>query len=147
MMNNLPAEFQWNYPARLENVDQVCSAAEAIFDQYTIPRKDCFAIVLLLREALNNAVIHGCNYDATMTMSCRMTIATREIVIEITDNGTGFNWRKTSLKHVASNSEHGRGMSIFLLYASTIAFNDSGNRVTLTRYLEGDIYARNTNQA
>jgi serine/threonine-protein kinase RsbW len=146
-MNNLPAEFQWSYPAQLENVDHVCSAVAAIFDQYTIPRKDRFAIDLLLRESLNNAVIHGCNYDAAMTISCRMTILTREITLEITDNGTGFDWRKTSSKHVASNSEHGRGMSIFLLYASTIAFNDSGNRVTLTRYLEGDIYARNTNQA
>jgi serine/threonine-protein kinase RsbW len=148
MMTNIPAEVRWNYPAILENVDRICIASAVFLDQYNLHRKDRFAINLLMREGLNNAVIHGCHNDAAMSISCRLVVSFQEVTIEIADSGPGFDWRSVSFAASEPDGESGRGLSIFALYASSIIYNDSGNGLTLKRIVnEGEIYARNTDHA
>lgn len=146
-MTQIPAEFQWTTPAILENVDQICAAAEIALNPYHLSQKDRFAIALLMREALNNAVIHGCKKDPTLTISCRLWISEFEVAIEISDCGAGFDWRSPSLRLSEPGSDHGRGMTIYKLYATSISFNQPGNCVTLKRIVEGGIHARHTNSA
>jgi len=134
-MITLPAEYLWNSPARLEHVDLICSAAGVVLDQFSIPSKDRFAVELLMREGLNNAVIHGCANDASQSIQCRVTVLSGEVSIVIEDSGAGFDWRALSFKLSDPGREGGRGMSIYKLYASEITFNDSGNCVTLKRIM------------
>ena len=125
----------WKYPAVLQNMEQVCSAAAQILENHAIQKKDQFAIELLLREALNNAILHGCHQKPHLFFSGSLTISEREVTIKVSDDGPGFDWLKeTETLHRASD-ESGRGLQIYTNYASTTKFNAAGNRVTLTLVL------------
>jgi len=126
-------ELKWMYPAALANVEQVCSAADQVLDEYSLQRGDRFAVELLLRESLNNAVVHGCNLDSHLFFSCRMMISNREITIEVSDDGTGFDWHSKPEIPPDHLGESGRGLTIYAIYAHSISYNETGNCVTLTR--------------
>ena len=128
------------YQATLANVEQVCSTAARVLDEYLVQKKDRFAVELLLRESLNNAVLHGCNLDSRQFFSCRLIISEQEITIEVSDDGPGFDWRKKPEGSPDNLGESGRGLTIYAIYAHAICYNDVGNGVTLTRTLiQGEI--------
>jgi serine/threonine-protein kinase RsbW len=125
--------MQWKYPAAIENVELVCQMVTQRLDEYPLQKKDRFAVEILLRESLNNAVLHGCRQDPLLYFSCGLVISNQEIIIRVSDDGAGFDWRK-KLKSPPNNShESGRGLYIYALYANRIQYNDAGNQVTLTR--------------
>jgi serine/threonine-protein kinase RsbW len=128
-------ELGWKYPAALTNVEQICSAAAKEMDGLHLQQKDRFAVEILLRESLNNAVLHGCKQDPLLFFSCSLMIAEREVIIEVSDEGTGFDWRSRPETPPDDADESGRGLAIYAIYAHSIHFNDAGNRIRLTRIL------------
>ena len=145
MTSSAPAQkMQWELPATLDNVGRVCTAAGAILDQVPLQKKDRFAAELLLREALNNAVLHGCNDDPLLSFTCTLTISDEEMVIEVSDEGAGFDWRSALQILPGILRETGRGLPIYGAYAHSTKFNEAGNCVTLTRILNKKI--KNTDQ-
>jgi serine/threonine-protein kinase RsbW len=126
-------QFNWKYPATLENVERVCLAARQVLDESSLHKKDRFALELLLREALNNAVIHGCDHNPSLSFSCQLELTDRQVIIEVADDGPGFDWRRRPEAPPDNLAESGRGLSIYALYTNLIKFNPAGNCVTLTR--------------
>lgn len=126
-------QLNWKYPATIKNVGLVCSAVAQELENYPLHKKDLFATELLLREALNNAVMHGCDQNPLLSFSCRLMISDQKVIIKVSDEGTGFDWRK-KLEALPNNlDESGRGLSIFAIYANSMEFNESGNCITLTQ--------------
>jgi serine/threonine-protein kinase RsbW len=126
------SQLAWKYPAALENIDLVCSQAADLLDQRSLQKKDRFAIELLLREALNNAVLHGCHLDPQLSFAGSLAISGRQVILEVSDDGPGFKWQAESQILHHDRDETGRGLQIYASYASLIKFNDAGNCVTLT---------------
>ena len=124
-------QWIWKYPASLENIEQVCSNALQALDEYSLQIKDLFSFELLLRESLNNAVIHGCHENPLLSFSCRLMISEQGLIIEVSDEGPGFDWHGKVEARPASFDEMGRGLLIYDLYANSVRFNESGNCVTL----------------
>lgn len=125
-------EFDWRIPAAEEPLEQVCHAVMQVLEARTLAGKDRFAVLLLLREALNNALIHGGKRDPGRLIDCRFSISDGEAVIDVADSGSGFNWR-TPASLPGDSEESGRGLFIYSLYADSIQFNETGNQVTLKR--------------
>jgi anti-sigma regulatory factor (Ser/Thr protein kinase) len=132
-VNRSKERISWNYPASLQNVEQVCSDIARFLTNYSLSAEDRFAINLLLRESLNNAVIHGCGGNPQLSFSCTVTVSPREGLIVVTDEGLGFNWRKSMNEMPSLYAESGRGLFIYTTYADSIVYNETGNCVTLTR--------------
>jgi serine/threonine-protein kinase RsbW len=138
IISECKTKLSWKLPAVLANVDQVCCAAVQAFSQYSVQQKDRFATELLLREALNNAVLHGCQENSLLSFSCSLTISEWGVIIEVSDEGTGFDWHKEpavppdDADDIFLN-ETGRGQLIYAIYANSIQYNDAGNGVSLTR--------------
>jgi anti-sigma regulatory factor (Ser/Thr protein kinase) len=92
-----------------------------------------FAAELLVREALTNAVVHGCRKDPGKRVRCFLRVKGRAMLIAIADDGDGFDW------HAALRREHdfpacsGRGIHILQAYADRIRYNDKGNTVTIIK--------------
>jgi anti-sigma regulatory factor (Ser/Thr protein kinase) len=102
-------------------------------------RVDSFAVELLFREALTNAVVHGCRLDPTKSVKVAVRVYPNRIVLACTDSGNGFNWREAGEVDFTSDGEYaegGRGISLYRAYASRIRFNASGNCVVLVRPLK-----------
>ena len=126
-------ELHWDYPATLKNVERVCNNVSSLLDTMPLQQKDRFAIHLLLRESLNNAVLHGCHQNPLLTFSCSLVISEEKISISIKDDGPGFDWHNMPLTPPDKSRESGRGRSIYTIYATSIEYNDAGNCITLTR--------------
>lgn len=111
-------------------VDAAAAVAEAFLGRRA-ENSALFDVVLILREALLNAVVHGCGLDAEKRVDVRITLEGDQAVIVVADPGPGFAWRDRPpcLPGVCGTS--GRGLCIMDLYALSMGFNDAGNILTL----------------
>jgi serine/threonine-protein kinase RsbW len=98
----------------------------------------CFAVELLVREALTNAVMHGCHADPTKQVRCSLRLKNRRMLIAVEDDGDGFDWRAAQRTAAAPLGCSGRGMAILLKYANRVRFNARGNKVTMIKRFDKD---------
>ena len=125
-------EMRTALPATLE-------AVEAFFVDFRrrsrelLDRADCFAAELLVREALTNAVVHGCHTDPNKQVRCSLRLKGLRLLIVVEDDGDGFDWR-AAWGNVAKFPEcSGRGIEILRKYARRVRYNDKGNAVALIK--------------
>ena len=97
--------------------------------------RDSFGTELLLREALNNAVLHGCRCDPKKRVCCRVRMDARRVIFSIRDEGCGFDWRAVHDREAEVAAESGRGLGIYRRYASRVWFNAAGNAIIVIKRL------------
>jgi serine/threonine-protein kinase RsbW len=129
--------FHVSFAATLENIDRVAQEAKKLLSTNHI-EQHIFDVSLVLREGLMNAVINGSNLDAENRVALSLTLDDDILVIEIEDNGNGFDWRKRVGKIPTPESESGRGLAIMGLYCDSVQYNDKGNKVTLKKCIRSD---------
>jgi serine/threonine-protein kinase RsbW len=97
--------------------------------------KELFGIRLALEEALVNAVKHGNRQDPAKTVGIRYQITSKEFLIEIEDEGRGFDPEGVPDPLNPENLERPGGRGVFLMrhYMSWVQYNEAGNCVTLCR--------------
>lgn len=125
----------WIFPADLKAVDIICNALKKLFLKLDL-EQDSHTLILLLREALNNAVIHGSNLDNTMSVTCEVSINNSQIEITVKDEGDGFNWKDQINACIPPSSTSGRGLCIYKMYADSFSFNEKGNEVRLIKKID-----------
>jgi serine/threonine-protein kinase RsbW len=93
-------------------------------------------VELALREALDNAVVHGNQEDANgrVHIRCRCWPG-KEISIVVTDQGKGFDFEKIAGSGITSppDSEHGRGIQLMKAYMDEVHFERGGSEVHMRR--------------
>jgi anti-sigma regulatory factor (Ser/Thr protein kinase) len=99
--------------------------------------KDWFETELLIREALNNAVLHGCECQPDRHVRCVLRLGRRQLIIAVVDEGKGFKWRNAMQAEAASFASSGRGVEIYAMFANRVRFNAKGNCVTMIKRFEG----------
>jgi serine/threonine-protein kinase RsbW len=106
-----------------------------------IKRSQCvpgqeFDVELALREALDNAVVHGNQEDpeTKVHIRCRCRPG-NEISIVVTDQGKGFDFEKIVGNGIASEpaSEHGRGIQLMKAYMDDVQFVRGGSEVHMRK--------------
>ena len=118
-------------------VDSFCCEVRKILLQCDLAA-DVFPVEMLLRESLNNAVIHGNCWDCRKTIRAEVRVGRKWIVLSVEDEGTGFNPRKTMNTVPSPETTSGRGLALYFLYAQRVSFNSKGNRVSLWRAITGE---------
>jgi anti-sigma regulatory factor (Ser/Thr protein kinase) len=98
---------------------------------------DWYSVELLLREALTNAVLHGCAGDATRRVRCDVRVGARSVRLEVASDGPGFDWRAAMREGPSETATSGRGLKIYAAYADRVSFDETGNRLVLVRRLPG----------
>jgi serine/threonine-protein kinase RsbW len=130
--------MSWVIPANLDEVNQICSDLTVKL-ALRLHADDLFALHMLARESLNNAVIHGCSSQPAKRITCEVWLENEELSIRICDEGPGFNWRSQLTEEIArADRTDGRGLFVYQIYANRIEFNSSGNCVTLVRKIVAD---------
>jgi len=97
-----------------------------------------FDIELALREALDNAVVHGNQENPETKVHIRFRCHPgNEISIVVTDQGRGFDFEKFIGNGVTSNSnsvsEHGRGIQLMKAYMDDVHFGRGGSEVHMRK--------------
>ncbi|MGM0424888.1 MAG: ATP-binding protein [Thermodesulfobacteriota bacterium] len=122
--------LQARFSANLAYVDQACDLVQEFLLGKGLD-KQIFCVLLGLREALNNAVIHGCSQDQSLEVSLQVQLTSNVVYISVQDQGPGFDWDQALKKTVQENCEHGRGLCILRNYFHQVSFNPQGNKVEL----------------
>ena len=94
------------------------------------------AVELALREALNNAVVHGNRLDAhkLVHVRCRCKVG-KGISITVSDQGQGFDPSAVPDPLSVDNLEadHGRGIHIMKLLMDEVSFEQRGTEVHMRK--------------
>ena len=112
---------------QIEQLLQSCCAHE----------KDVFGIRLALEEALVNAIKHGNQMDRSKTVKVVSFVQAERFEVHVTDEGTGFDPGDVPDPTAVENIERpcGRGLMLMRHYMNEVAYNASGNSVSMSRVL------------
>lgn len=120
------------FPAELENIEIVCTNVKELLTGSN-SRDILFDVELLAREALVNAITHGSCMDEKKKVTFELCLRCDDIIMEITDDGEGFDWQKEFAKETQVTSEDDRGFPIFKHYADEVSYNDKGNKLFMKK--------------
>lgn len=97
-------------------------------------RACCFGIRLALEEALSNAFKHGNGDDPEKTVRLACSISDRKVVIDIEDQGQGFDPGSVPDPTQQENVEipAGRGLVLMRSFMTVVRIHPPGNRVEMT---------------
>ena len=96
------------------------------------------AVQLALREALNNAVVHGNRLDARKLVHVRVHCRVgKGISLIVSDQGQGFDARTIPDPLAVENLEadHGRGIHLMKLAMDEVSFRQGGTEVHMCKRL------------
>lgn len=129
----VPERKQWVIAADLSAIDPLCSEMASWLTDLNL-LEERFGLEILTREALNNAILHGCSQDPALQVHCEVETSKDGVSLIITDDGPGFDWHSALEKGMAPvEQDHGRGLTLYHFYADSIEYNESGNSVRLFR--------------
>jgi len=105
-------------------------------------RLDCaagkeFEIETALREALANAILHGCQNDPAKKVQCCVSCdEERGLLIVVRDPGTGFNPVAVPDPLHGENvySNHGRGIFLINQLMDEVRFERNGTEIHMRKY-------------
>ena len=103
-----------------------------------------FAIKLALEEALTNAIRHGNRQDPHKKVHVQAIVSSTEAVIEIEDEGPGFDRCQVPNPTLPENLEKcsGRGIHLIEAYMNEVHYSQGGRRVKMVKRNEPDTLPR-----
>jgi serine/threonine-protein kinase RsbW len=90
-----------------------------------------FGVLLIMREALTNAVLYGSRHEEESRIRYSLRFESGRLTMEVEDDGDGFDWKSRPGDVPDIASESGRGMAIMTHYSSGFQYNERGNRLAV----------------
>jgi anti-anti-sigma factor len=129
--------ISFSFPAAAEGVEMFIAVVHGFLAEEGLTNL-AFDVELLSREALVNAVQHGCGGDPKMTVRASLELEPGRLVLEVTDEGPGWNWRNMPEIAPEPSDESGRGLFIIRKYADSFNYNDAGNALRIIKALPSE---------
>ena len=129
---------EWSL-AHVSSADQMAGFIEQMIRDMRSLRfsdRDLFATRLAVEEALVNALKHGHGFNTSEAVTIRYSLTSDRIIIEVEDQGPGFQPSEVPDPTLAENLERSSGRGILLMrsFMNMVRFNERGNRVTLCKF-------------
>lgn len=107
----------------------------ALIEEQHWPPKDVFAVQLAIEEGLVNAAVHGNRNDPMKWIKFRYLLSTDAIIVEIEDEGSGFDPKQVADPLAPENigRSSGRGLMLMHAYSTWMMHNQRGNCVRWCR--------------
>jgi len=128
--------YEVSIPAK---VDAISPAVEAIMSQLQESergKRNAFAIETALREALANAILHGCKGDMTKQVHCEVVWdKTEGVEMLVRDPGEGFDPDSLSdpLHHENLHADHGRGIYLIRHLMDEVEYANGGREIRMRK--------------
>jgi len=118
--------------SRLENVELVQIAVEASLQQLAIQEGISNQIGTAIREAVANAIEHGNRSDANKQVTVDFELLGDEIVIEVKDEGVGFDPKRVPSPLEPENllKPNGRGILLIREFMDQVEYDFQDERGT-----------------
>jgi serine/threonine-protein kinase RsbW len=127
----------WDQERRLAS-DKALAVLEPILTgmkRFGYCNRDRFGVQLALEEAIVNAHRHGNRGDPTKTLRVAYRLCDEELLVEIEDEGDGFDCESVPDPLAPENLERpcGRGLLLMRSYMSSVHYSGRGNCVTMCK--------------
>ena len=134
LADDLDQQDDWfvNSLSSVQGMAVVVEAVVTVLAELGYPPKDIFGARLALEEAICNAIKHGHQADPTKVVEIRYRIRTDQFLVEVEDQGPGFDQSEVPDPTASENLERpcGRGLLLMRHYAAWVRHNREGNCVT-----------------
>ena len=120
-------------PSRREEIEAATMAILTALDRLGYDKASVFAVRLSLEEALTNAVRHGNKDDARRHVTVLCEIGADDAVIDVQDEGEGFDPSAVPDPTAAENLDipSGRGLMLIRSFMADVTVHPPGNRITM----------------
>ena len=125
-------------PSEVNRISPLVERLMRLIEGSHCVRGEEHSVQLALREALNNAVVHGNRLDAhkLVHVRCRCKVG-KGISITVSDQGQGFDPRSVPDSLTVENllADHGRGIHLMKLAMDEVSFEQGGTEVLMCKRL------------
>lgn len=128
--------FDMTFQAEIAAIDTVTEGVMQVLSENNWAEDDHLKIELALREALANAIRHGCKLDSTKSVQCCVTCdESGEVLIVVRDPGTGFDVSAVPDPRSEKNKMKAGGRGVFLIneLMDEVRYGDGGREVSMRR--------------
>lgn len=123
----------------MESVGEVEAAAERVATDAGLDEDQRFHVVMAVREATVNAVLHGNDYDSTRKIDVTLENTGADFIFTVADEGQGFDPDHLPDPLAPENLLRGTGRGIFLIrsFMDEVHFRqlEPGTELTLIKHL------------
>lgn len=140
-------DVNFKFPSADENINQIYDITRHKFEMLSLNDMERINLDAALNEAVGNAQRHGHKFNAELAIEFRYLQKTEKLVLRITDQGEGFDYRAELQRKKAGTAVEeararykaggygGLGIMLMLKCVDSVEYNRKGNQVTLTKYL------------
>lgn len=132
-----PARFEVVLPADVNAISPVVSWVMRLVGELEFAAGKEFDIELALREALANAIVHGCKADPAKKIKCTVTgDKNRGILIVVRDPGPGFDTSTLPSPTEGQNlhADHGRGVYLINKLMDEVKYERNGSEIHMRKF-------------
>jgi serine/threonine-protein kinase RsbW len=128
--------YEVSLPARIDAISPAVDEIMAHLHERVLTSENAFAIETALREALANAVLHGCKGDEKKTVHCEVSWNKNgRIEIIVRDPGAGFDPDAITdpLHHENVLADHGRGIYLIRHLMDEVEHSNGGREIRMRK--------------
>ena len=131
-------KLSFKIPSDIKYVRDVSSGILKWLEPRKLDDSALFDIRLCVEEVVRNAITHGNNNDKGLNVLVNYWLEGDRLVIEVEDEGMGFDIGKVPDPTIEENIMKGSGRGVYIVrkLIDKMEFNDKGNKVRLTKYLK-----------
>jgi len=126
-------------PSDTAEARRVQEQIEQLLKVLQFGEREVFGIRLAVEEALVNAIKHGNQMNPSRKVRVAFHVSQEKFEVVIADEGKGFDPGDVPDPTAPENLERpcGRGIMLMRHYMTTVAYNDSGNVVSMSKLRNG----------
>jgi serine/threonine-protein kinase RsbW len=129
--------LEFDFPSDVGYIERVVGVVIRQCEEFAFSARQCaLNVPVALTEALSNAILRGNGEDRRKHVRLRARVDERELVMEVTDEGKGFDFDSCMADPTSPENlsrEDGRGLYLMRRLMDRVErFNDQGNVVRLT---------------
>ncbi len=129
--------FETTLAADIHAISPIVEAVMRAISQLDFAADKGFEIEMALREALANAILHGCKGDSSKKIECSVTGDMEcGIQIVVRDPGPGFDPAKLTCPTEGQNlfADHGRGIYLISTLMDEVKYEHNGTEIRMRKY-------------
>lgn len=123
-----------NIASKIESLREVEKLVDEVSEACSMRSEVYGNVLIATMEAANNAILHGNKLNAKKDVNIAFKWTDVKLVLEVTDQGKGFNFSNIPDPTAPGNIEKVNGRGVFLMehLSDEISFQENGRKVNLT---------------
>lgn len=118
-MTQTRIKYELNCKSNPKEVRKIEAVIKKLGRENHLPQEQCYKLLIVTTEAVNNAIIHGNKLDEKKIVNIKCCVNAHNITITVKDNGPGFEAERLPNPIEERNLLKESGRGVFLIRSLT----------------------------